>query len=56
MTHTILKHKSEGISSRKDDLHTAGGEHIGEECRALDEVLHEGDLVDEDIFVALLFQ
>ena len=45
----FAKPETQGIGSRKDDLHPHRRVDIGKNRRAVDEILHQRHLVDEDI-------
>ena len=48
--------KTEGVRTGEDDLHSHRRKHIGEESRRIDEIPHQGDLINEYIAEARIEQ
>ena len=48
--------EAQRVRAGEDDLHAAGGEDVRQQRSPLDEVLHQRDLIDEDVLIAPLLQ
>ena len=52
----VRQPKTEGVRTGEDDLHSHRRKHIGEESRRIDEIPHQGDLINEYIAEARIEQ